>query len=751
MIRYFIDGVTKRQIKLFDNYVTESGEERLNFFREFLTIVEFFTIGVAVVVVAIPEGLPLAVILSLAYSQRMMLKDNCNVKKLQACEIMGGATNICSDKTGTLTLNQMKVTRVWLGKDISIPAEQDEKTKKMLPIKPADYFPEANWKDLEMSIALNVPPKDDFSATDKGMADLLERAGTDYEAMQNKWLVESQRFHFTSKRKRMSTIVKNVAANPDQKRLYVKGASELVKNCCSTYMDAEGNIKPLDDTINGELNALIHNYASQALRTIAVAYRDISEGEHGAKHDEPADEEVKDVEKSGLTLIGILGIMDVIRSEVPDAVDRVSRAGVIVRMVTGDNIVTARAIAKLCKILNDQEMKDDECCMEGPEFYNHIGGLVEDKDGNERVKNFAKFKALAPKLKVMARSRPEDKYLMVTGLRNMDEVVAVTGDGTNDAPALSKADVGFGMGITGTQVCKAAADIIITDDSFTAVVNACSWGRNVFDNIQRFLQFQLTVNVNALITVFICSALMKGTPLQAIQLLWVNLIMDSLAALALATEDPKPHLLLRPPQQTSDYIVSRKMTKHILYMAIYQFILIFIVVFWGEFMIPESMVDLQHTVDGVSNGMVIPGREYALSGEPLYITMRQNGMGFSRHITFVFHFFVLMQVWNMVCCRKIHDEWNVLSGITTNWPFVFIWILILALQFVIVAIGSTAFRLSDYGLDMTQHIIATVLALSVFIINALCKCIPDRWSPQLGKDSVYDRAEAKRLGKTDQV
>lgn len=498
------------------------------------------------------------------------------------------------------------------------------------------------------------------------------------------------------------------------------------------------------------MNDHIEEFAKGALRTICLAYKDLLPGECGAEHDEPKTEEIKNIEVSGLTLICIFGIQDVIRDEVPGAVAQIHRAGVTVRMVTGDNLTTAKAIAVDCNLITEEEKEKVDYCMEGPAFHKMMGGLHK-VEGKECVKNFTEFERVMKKLKVMARSRPEDKYLMVTGLRNMDEVVAVTGDGTNDAPALSKADVGFGMGITGTQVCKAAADIIITDDSFTAVVNACSWGRNVFDNIQRFLQFQLTVNVNALITVFICSALMKGTPLQAIQLLWVNLIMDSLAALALATEDPKPHLLLRPPQQTSDYIVSRKMTKHILYMAIYQFILIFIVVFWGEFMIPESMVDLQHTVDGVSNGMVIPGREYALSGEPLYITMRQNGMGFSRHITFVFHFFVLMQVWNMVCCRKIHDEWNVLSGITTNWPFVFIWILILALQFVIVAIGSTAFRLSDYGLDMTQHIIATVLALSVFIINALCKCIPDRWSPQLGKDSVYDRAEAKRLGKTDQV
>jgi len=184
--------------------------------------------------------------------------------------------------------------------------------------------------------------------------------------------------------------------------------------------------------------------------------------------------------------------------------------------------------------------------MEGPAFYEVMGGLVE-KDGVEKVKNFKKFKELMPYLKVLARSRPEDKYLLVTGLRQMGEVVAVTGDGTNDAPALKKADVGFAMGKTGTDVCKDAADILITDDNFSSIVKAAMWGRNVYDNIQRFLQFQLTVNVGALIITFIGSVITKETPLKPIQLLWVNLIMDSLGALALATELPKPELLERNP------------------------------------------------------------------------------------------------------------------------------------------------------------------------------------------------------------
>lgn len=425
-------------------------------------------------------------------------------------------------------------------------------------------------------------------------------------------------------------------------------------------------------------------------------------------------------------------------------------------MVTGDNIVTARAIAHKCKILDDEQMKDEECCVLGPKFYEDMGGLVRklkdkpsqiagddvpEKDIYEEVRNIRKFEVVKDKVMVMARARPEDKYLLVTALRNFEEVVAVTGDGTNDAPALTKADVGFGMGRTGTQVCRAAADIIITDDSFTSVVKACMWGRNVFDNIQRFLQFQLTVNVNALLTVFICSALMKGTPLQAIQLLWVNLIMDSLAALALATEMPKEHLMKRPPQQRKDFIVSRKMMKHIIYMSIYQFFLVGVFVFAGEYIIPED----EEFKSDPNQCCVDPGREYSIDGEPLWYAVRQvNGNQYSRHITFIFHQFVFLQIWNMVCSRKIHDELNVFEGILTNWTFLVIWVIIVALQFVIINYGGRVFRISTAGLNWQQHVLAMVSALSVFVVNFILKFVPDKYGFQMGPDSVYDRACAQK-------
>ena len=343
----------------------------------------------------------------------------------------------------------------------------------------------------------------------------------------------------------------------------------------------------MNDAKNEELDGVIDRYADAALRTIAIAYKDIQEGECGEKHDEPEEAEVKDIEKSGLTLVAIVGIMDIIRQEVPEAVRKCKEAGITVRMVTGDNIKTAKAIAVNCGIITEAEKTNPLICVEGPEFYAEMEGLEKEGTADERVKNMKAFRKYMKHVKVMARSRPEDKYLLVCGLKNNKAVVAVTGDGTNDAPALKKADVGFGMKITGTDVCRKACDILIMDDSFSSVVSAASWGRNVFDNIQRFLQFQLTVNVNALFTVLISSLTTGETPLHAIQLLWVNLIMDSLAALALATEKPKPGLLQRPPQNRDDHIVSRKMMKHIVLMAVWMCIVLFVFIFAGEYLIIE--------------------------------------------------------------------------------------------------------------------------------------------------------------------
>jgi Ca2+ transporting ATPase len=415
LFRYFLQGLSKRGTDLFGG---ERNEPAKSLFVASLRIwLEYVIVGVAVIVMAVPEGLPLAVMLSLAYSIKKMLEDHNDVKRLASCEIMGGADNICSDKTGTLTLNMMKVTNIWAGKDIIVSQELDQATKKMSRLNWKDLFPnDIHPMHIEHNIACNTASKP--GATDKSMSELIERCGTDEKALQAKHLTEHLiRFPFSSKRKRMSTILENIQTkNSYGKRLHIKGASEIVKNCCSHYLDVDGNVKEMTDEMKGNLDNVINNYARQALRTICLAYKDLMPNECGAMHDNPKEEDVKDIEKSGLTLICIFGIMDIVRPEVPGAVKQIQNAGVTVRMVTGDNIVTARAIAVLCNIISPSQIDDEICCMEGPEFYEKMGGLVVRND-KEEVGNYKLFKELMPRMKVMARARPMDKYLMVTGLR----------------------------------------------------------------------------------------------------------------------------------------------------------------------------------------------------------------------------------------------------------------------------------------------------------------------------------------------
>lgn len=283
-----------------------------------------------------------------------------------------------------------------------------------------------------------------------------------------------------------------------QHRLLIKGASEIILDTCTHYLNADGVRTELDDTMKAQLNQQITSFAEQALRTIGLAYKDLADGEGGPAHeDKDENSKIYKIEEGGHTLIAIVGIKDIIRDEVPKAVVDCNDAGVRVRMVTGDNKVTAIAIALECGIIQPEEKDDPEVCMEGPEFEKFVEGLkhkqtnekiyVMGKEGkNEVIGNVKNMKIVRDKLKVLARSRPNDKYIMVAGLKQLGDIVAVTGDGTNDAPALKKADVGFAMR-TGTQVAHNASDIIIQDDNFASIIKACMWGRNVYDNIRKFL------------------------------------------------------------------------------------------------------------------------------------------------------------------------------------------------------------------------------------------------------------------------
>jgi len=383
------------------------------------------------------------------------------------------------------------------------------------------------------------------------------------------------------------------------------------------------------------------------------------------------------------------------------------------------------------------------------------------------------------KLKVLARSRPNDKYVIVAGLRQLGDIVAVTGDGTNDAPALRKADVGFAMN-SGTQVAHAASDIIIQDDNFASIVKACSWGRNVYDNIRRFLQFQLSVNCVALFSCLIGSLVFQKSPLAAIQLLWVNLIMDSLASLALATETPKPELLQRPPYRKKEYIISQRMVKHILGQAIFQSIVILVVLFGGSGFITEEFCGVWKAPDGTVKDMGACGAtseilkmttiEAKLKGKnDEYLTMLQNewaadrfylleGMqqdiqqrpmykafeqtSPSRHLSVVFNLFVFMQVFNMICSRKINDEYNIFKGILENPSFVTVWSIIAVVQVAVTQFFGRAVSVHVNGLTGTQWAWCMVIALCTFPINLGLKFVPDRICLTLGDEDEADVVEA---------
>ncbi|XP_051838189.1 plasma membrane calcium-transporting ATPase 2 isoform X2 [Sminthopsis crassicaudata] len=622
--------------------------------------VKFFIIGVTVLVVAVPEGLPLAVTISLAYSVKKMMKDNNLVRHLDACETMGNATAICSDKTGTLTTNRMTVVQAYIGdvhyKEIPEPSVINSQTMELLvnaiAINSA-YTTKILPPEKEGALPRQVGNK-----TECGLLGFVLDLKQDYEPVRSQMPEEKlyKVYTFNSVRKSMSTVIKM----PDESfRMYSKGASEIVLKKCCKILSASGEARVFRPRDRDEMvKKVIEPMACDGLRTICVAYRDFPSSP------EPDWENENDI-LNDLTCICVVGIEDPVRPEVPEAIRKCQRAGITVRMVTGDNINTARAIAIKCGIIHPGE---DFLCIEGKEFNRRIRnekGEIE----QERIDK------IWPKLRVLARSSPTDKHTLVKGIidsthTEQRQVVAVTGDGTNDGPALKKADVGFAMGIAGTDVAKEASDIILTDDNFSSIVKAVMWGRNVYDSISKFLQFQLTVNVVAVIVAFTGACITQDSPLKAVQMLWVNLIMDTFASLALATEPPTESLLLRKPYGRNKPLISRTMMKNILGHAVYQLTLIFTLLFVGEKMF-----------------MIDSGRNAPLHSPP------------SEHYTIIFNTFVMMQLFNEINARKIHGERNVFDGIFRNPIFCTIVLGTFAIQIVIVQFGGKPFSCSPLQLD----------------------------------------------------
>ncbi|XP_028776416.1 putative calcium-transporting ATPase 13, plasma membrane-type isoform X1 [Neltuma alba] len=565
-------------------------------------VVGIVAAAVTIVVVAIPEGLPLAVTLTLAYSMKKMMADMAMVRKLSACETMGSATTICTDKTGTLTLNEMKVTRFWPGQQ---PMEE-EPYQSSVHSDVQQLIKEGVAFNTTGSVYKSKTKHSDYefsgSPTEKAILSwaVLDLGMNMVELTQSFTILHVEAFN--SKKKRSGVLIKRKADN--KIHAHWKGAAEMVLRLCSKYYDASGNMKELDDNKKLVFEQIIQGMAASSLRCIAFAHTEVAEED---------DRGIKDVREEGLTLLGLVGIKDPCRPGVKKAVNNCQQAGVNVKMITGDNIFTAKAIATECGILQPNQ-DTSEGVIEGEVFRN--------LSVEERLNK-------VEKICVMARSSPFDKLLMVQCLKQKGHVVAVTGDGTNDAPALKEADIGLSMGIQGTEVAKESSDIVILDDNFTSVATVLKWGRCVYNNIQKFIQFQLTVNVAALAINFVAAVLAGEVPLTAVQLLWVNLIMDTLGALALATEKPTRELLDKPPVGRSEPLITNIMWRNLLAQALYQITILLTLQFKGEaiFRVSSKVND-----------------------------------------TLIFNTFVLCQVFNEFNARKLEKK-NVFQGIHKNKLF----------------------------------------------------------------------------------
>jgi Ca2+-transporting ATPase len=664
---------------------------------------DILIVAVTIVVVAVPEGLPLAVTLALAFATKRMLKDNNLVRVMRSCETMGNATCVCSDKTGTLTQNVMTVVAGTLGTscrfsnraNVQVGAGDAEPSAELHDEVDEVSAPEftktlsddtvALWRT---AIAVNSTA---FEAEENGeivyVGSKTETAllgfAREFLAM-DKVSIErgnseiTQLIPFDSERKCMGVVIK---LHTGGYRLLVKGASEIMLRYCNNIVqDPTMGIEPtrLSGSNKEMLEHLIDTYASKSLRTIGFIHRDFEawppKGARRAE-DDRTQAVFEDVCKD-MTFLGLVGIQDPLRKGVSESVADCIMAGVFPRMVTGDNINTAKAIAKECGIFTPGGL-----AMEGPEF---------------RKMSKHEQREIIPKLQVLARSSPEDKRVLVRRLKEMGETVAVTGDGTNDAPALKAADVGFSMNIAGTEVAKEASDIILMDDNFSSIVKALMWGRAVNDAVRKFLQFQITVNITAVLLAFITavSSDSEKSVLTAVQLLWVNLIMDTMAALALATDPPTRKILDRKPDPKSAPLISVNMWKMIIGQAIYQLIVTLVLYFAGpsifDYSTDEEMAALQ---------------------------------------TMVFNTFVWMQIFNSLNNRRLDNKFNILEGIQRNLFFVGIFLVMVGGQTLIIFVGGRAFQVIRQ--NGGQWGVAIVLGAISIPIGVLIRLIPDEFAAKL--------------------
>ncbi|KZT01381.1 calcium-translocating P-type ATPase [Laetiporus sulphureus 93-53] len=665
-----------------------------------IAFVDILIISVTLVVVAVPEGLPLAVTLALAFATKRMTKENLLVRVLGSCETMANASVVCTDKTGTLTQNSMTIVTGTIGIHCKFVKRFEENPARANVDAEAgdfaidqtelnDVLSEPMVELLNDAIAVNSTAFEDADPETGVMAFVGSKTETALLkfAKENEWADYKQTrdaaeiiqmIPFSSARKAMGVVVRL----PDGRyRLHLKGASEILTKRCSRYVVVERGGKgpdvdaletrEVDEKAGEGIARTTVFYAEQMLRAIALCYRDFDIWPpKGARYTAIDEVEYEDLAKE-LTLIGIVGIEDPLREGVRDAVADCHKAGVTVKMCTGDNILTAKSIAQQCGILTPGGV-----VLDGPSF---------------RKLNDQQLLATVPKLQVLARSSPEDKKLLVEKLRELGEIVGVTGDGTNDGPALKTADVGFSMGIAGTEVAKEASDIILMDDNFASIVKAIMWGRCVNDAVRKFLQFQISTNITAVVITFV-STIASGSEspvLTAVQLLWINIIMDTFAALALATDPASPELLDRKPDKKTAPLFSVDMYKQIIGQSIYQIVIVLLFHFLGD-----QIFAFDPSADETNIQTV------------------------------VFNIFVFAQISNSFNCRRLDNHLNIFEGISRNYYFIGITLIEIAGQVLIVFVGGDAFSVER--IDGAEWGISLALGFVSIPLGALIRLIPNK-------------------------
>lgn len=594
---------------------------------------ELFMMAVTLIVVAVPEGLPMSVTLSLALNMRRMLSTNNLVRKMHACETMGAITVICTDKTGTLTQNLMQVYEPnFYGLKDSKQLGDDDISSLI-----AEGISANSTAFLEETTE-GEKPKGVGNPTEVALLLWLSKQNRNYLQLRENAQVLDQ-LTFSTERKFMATLVDSPIVG--KKVLYVKGAPEIVLNKCKEVVLEGHRIDTVEYRSTVEKQLL--NYQNMAMRTLGFAFKIVDEN---APNDCTAL-----VSSNDLYFLGIVAISDPIRPDVPAAVAKCQSAGVDVKIVTGDTPGTATEIARQIGLWNPE--KDTE--------RNRITGVefaaLTDEDALERVMD----------IKIMSRARPTDKQRLVQLLQQKGAVVAVTGDGTNDAPALNHAQVGLSMG-TGTSVAKEASDITLLDDSFNSIGTAVMWGRSLYKNIQRFIVFQLTINFVAMLIVLLGSIIGTELPLTVTQMLWVNLIMDTFAALALASIPPSESVMKEKPRKSTDFIITPSMKYNIL---------------------------------GVGSAFLI-----LLLGMIYYFDHTPQGMDV-RNLTIFFTFFVMLQFWNLFNARVFGTTQSAFKGISKSYGMEFIVLAILVGQFLIVQFGGSVFRTTPLDWQTWVAIIGT--------------------------------------------